>query len=355
MNNTSKSIYYDFIMSDSENSMKTIFHKKWIAFLNELEVPYGKAIQLRIGNHLRPLLVYWGNAIGSKSVDTMDVDAATETAFCIEIMHKTSIIIDDLIDADEKRHNQTAFHIQYTPEEAIIFAIYFLGKAFQKMNDLSIHHPVLNNFSTGILSQTLCSMANGCLQELTLTPDSCYDIQKISNIISLETSSLIKNSALLGFVISRKPSSIQMKLLSDIGDKVGYLFQAMNDLEPFSSYENVSFHKGSLNTDFERSRKNLIVTYIYGMCNVKEKQQLLALKNTPDAVSYMLRLYQKYNIFDVVQDDLKKVENQVASSLDQLVDQQINRQSLDEFHMFFTETMKIAKDRLFTNTASEID
>lgn len=355
MNNTNESIYYDFIMSDSENSMKIIFHKKWIAFLNELEVPYGKAIQLRIGNHLRPLLVYWGNAIGSKSVDTMDVDAATEIALCIEIMHKTSIIIDDLIDADEKRHNQTAFHMQYTPEEAIIFAIYFLGKAFHKMNELSIHHPALNNFSTGILSQTLCSMANGCLQELTLTPDSCYDIQKISNIISLETSSLIKNSALLGFVISREPSSIQMKLLSDIGDKVGYLFQAMNDLEPFSSYENISFHKGSRNTDFERSRKNLIVTYIYGMCNAKEKQRLLALSNTPDAVPYMLRLYQKYNIFNVVQDDLKKVENQVASSLDQLVDQQINKQSLYEFHMFFTEIMKIAKDRLFTNTASEID
>ncbi len=355
MSNTSESTYYNFIMSDSEKSMKTIFHKKWIAFLNELEVPYGKAIQLRIGSHLRPLLVYWGNAIGSESIDTMRIDVATEIAICVEIMHKTSIIIDDLIDADEKRHNQTAFHMQYSSEEAIIFAIYFLGKAFQKMNELSISYPALNSFPIGILSQTLCSMARGCLQELTLTPDSRYDIQKISNIISLETSSLIKNSALLGFVISREPNSIQMKLLSDIGDKVGYLFQAMNDLEPFSSYENISLHKGSLNTDFERSRKNLIVTYIYGMCSVKEKQQLLALKNTSEAVAYILSLYQKYNIFKVVRDDLKEVENQVNSSLKQLVNQDINKQCLDEFYMFFTEIMNIAKARLFTNTDSEID
>jgi len=236
MNCTNELTYYNFIMGDSEESMNAVFHKKWIAFLDDLEVPYGKAIQLRIGNHLRPLLVYWGNAMGTKSVDAMCVDAATEMALCVEIMHKTSIIIDDFIDEDEKRHNKMAFHKQYSPEEAVIFSIYFLSKAFQKMNQLSAKYPIVNNFSIGLFSQTLCSMADGCLQELTLTADSRYDIQKISRIISLETSALIKNSALLGFIINRMPTDAQMKLLNDMGDKVGYLFQAMNDLEPFSSY-----------------------------------------------------------------------------------------------------------------------
>ncbi|MBD5443946.1 MAG: hypothetical protein HDR29_00145 [Lachnospiraceae bacterium] len=355
MSSTNKLTYYDFIMGDSEESMKAIFHKKWIAFLDELEVPYGKAIQLRIGNHLRPLLVYWGNAMGAESVDTICVDAVTAIALCVEIMHKTSIIIDDLIDADEKRHNKTAFHKQYSQEETIIFAVYFLGKAFQKMNELSTLYPALNSLHMGLFSQTLCSMANGCLQELTLTSESRYDIKKISNIISMETSTLIKNSALLGFIISKSPTNAQIKLLNDIGDKVGYLFQAMNDLEPFSSFENISFHKGSLNTDFERSRKNLIVTYIYGMCSAKEKQRLLESNNSPEAIPYMIQLYKKYNIFNVVRDDLKDVESQVDSLLSQLANQQINKQCLDEFHIFFTEIMKIAKDKLFTNTTIEID
>ncbi len=355
MDCTNKLTYYNFIMGDSEESMNAVFHKKWIAFLDGLEVPYGKAIQLRIGNHLRPLLVYWGNAMGSESIDAMCVDAATEIALCVEIMHKTSIIIDDFIDEDEKRHNKTAFHKQYSSEEAVIFSIYFLGKAFQKMHKLSAQYPVLNNFSMGLFSQTLCSMADGCLQELTLTADSRYDIRKISNIISLETSALIKNSALLGFIISRTPTDAQIKLLNDMGDKVGYLFQAMNDLEPFSSYENISFHKGSPNMDFERSRKNLIIAYIYGMCNSKEKQQLLELKNTPETVPHIFQLYKKYDIFNVVRKDLKDVENQVDSLLNQLSRQQINKQCLDEFHIFFTDIMKIAKKRLFTNTADKID
>jgi len=355
MNCTNELTYYNFIMGDSEESMNAVFHKKWIAFLDDLEVPYGKAIQLRIGNHLRPLLVYWGNAMGTKSVDAMCVDAATEMALCVEIMHKTSIIIDDFIDEDEKRHNKMAFHKQYSPEEAVIFSIYFLSKAFQKMNQLSAKYPIVNNFSIGLFSQTLCSMADGCLQELTLTADSRYDSQKISRIISLETSALIKNSALLGFIINRMPTDAQMKLLNDMGDKVGYLFQAMNDLEPFSSYENISFHKGSPNMDFERSRKNLVIAYIYGMCNSKEKQKLLELKNTTETVPYIFQLYKKYDIFHVVQKDLQDVENQVDALLNQLAEQQINKQCLNEFHIFFTDIMKIAKNRLFTNTVDKID
>lgn len=347
--------YYDFIMGNSDVSMNTIFHKKWIAFLDKLEVQYGKAIQLRIGNHLRPLLVYWGNAFGAESIDAICVDAATEMALCIEIIHKTSIIIDDLIDSDEKRHNRAAFHKQYSPEEAIIFAIYFLGKAFCKMNELSIHYPNLKNISMDIFSKTLYTMANGCLQELTLTADSRYDIQAISNIISMETSALIKNSALLGFLISRTPNNEQMKLLNDIGDKVGFLFQAMNDLEPFSSYKNISLHKGSFNIDFERSRKNIIVAYIYGMCSTKEKQRLKETQNAPEAIPYMIQLYSKYNIFNAVQNDLKDIKDQVEILIDQLENQQINKQCLDEFHRFFAEIMEIANEKLFTYNAAEID
>lgn len=355
MDKTKKITYYDFIMGDSEESMKNIFHKKWITFLDELEVPYGKAMQLRIGNHLRPLLVYWGNAIGANSIDTMNVNVATEIALCVEIMHKTSIIIDDLIDADEKRHNRIVFHKQYSLEETIIFAVYLLGKAFQKMNELSVHYPTLNNFSMDLFSKTLCLMANGCLQELTLTETTRYDIKEISHIISLETSSLIRNSALLGFIINRMPNNLQMDLLNDMGDKVGYLFQAMNDLEPFSSYENISFHKGSVNTDFERSRKNLIVTYIYGMCNTKEKERLLESKNTLETMPYIFQLYKKYNIFDLVRNDLKDIEDQVDSLLKQLANEQVNKQSLSEFRVFFKEIMKIATDKLFTNNTIEID
>ena len=72
-------------------------------------------------------------------------------------------------------------------------------------------------------------------------------------------------------------------------------------------------------------------------------------------VPHIFQLYKKYDIFNVVRKDLKDVENQVDSLLNQLSGQQINKQCLDEFHIFFTDIMKIAKKRLFTNTADKID
>ena len=146
-----------------------------------------------------------------------------------------------------------------------------------------------------------------------------------------------------------------MILLNDIGDKVGFLFQAMNDLEPFSSYKNISLHKGSFNIDFERSRKNLIAAYIYGMCGTKEKQQLKETKNASEAISYLIQLYKKYSIFNIVQNDLKKVEGQVEALIDQLAIQQINKQCLDDFRDFFANIMRIATEKLFTYNSTEID
>lgn len=58
-------------MGDSDQSCKQYFHNKWIAFLDSITMPYKNALQLRIGSHLRPLLVYWGKALGSANEDDL--------------------------------------------------------------------------------------------------------------------------------------------------------------------------------------------------------------------------------------------------------------------------------------------
>ena len=49
------------------------------------------------------------------------------------MIHKISIIVDDLIDQDIRRHNASTFHIQYSKEETIIFAVYMIGTAFENI------------------------------------------------------------------------------------------------------------------------------------------------------------------------------------------------------------------------------
>lgn len=348
-----ENFYYNKIMGDSEQSYKYLFHNKWITFLDNIALPYSNAMQLRIGNHLRPLLVYWGSALDPKNQDFVISEDVTELAICVEILHKVSIIVDDLIDNDVKRHNKTTFHIQYTPQETIIFAVYMLGKAFEKINVLSQKYSNLQNPFNNIYAKTLQEMANGCLLELTLTSEQTYDYEKIVSIICQETSTLIKNSLLLGFMtgMSKEQSVIQMIEL--IGSKVGYLFQAMNDLEPFCSASNLVYHKGNLNMDFEHSRKNIVLPYIYGFCSVHEKKKLL--ESTEVNKEMVLKLYQKYEIETVIKNDLKDVEYELEKHFNELSKMDINISCLSDFHQFYCSIINMAKERLNSISTEPID
>lgn len=353
MKNKNDGFYYSKIMGNSEQSCKQYFHNKWIDFLDDIALPYGSAVQLRIGNHLRPLLVYWGNALGSTKEDDLFKDDILELAISVEILHKVSIIVDDLIDHDIKRHNKTTFHIQYSPEETIIFAVYMMGKAFDKISILSQKYNHSESLFNKIYAKTLQEMANGCLSELTLTPEKRYNYENIVSIICKETSTLIKNSLLLGFMtnIPQNPETIQTIEL--IGDKVGYLFQVMNDLEPFCSANSLIYHKGTLNMDFQHSRKNIVLPYVYGSCTAYEKKQLLKYENTD--VELLLHLYDKYKIEKIIKSDLKNIEDEIEIHFNKLGDMNINLPCLNDFQKFYIDIITIAKKRLNSMSKEPID
>lgn len=343
--------YYNKIMGDSNQSFKKVFHNKWLSFLNSIELPYSNAMQLRIGSHLRPLLVYWGAALGADNRECSLTDDVSELAICVEILHKTSIIIDDLIDHDIKRHNQTTFHIQYTPEETIIFAVYMMGKAFEKINTLSLRYDNLNSPLNNIYAKTIQEMATGCLSELSLSIEKKYNYEKVVSIICQETSTLIKNSLLMGFMTNKSVMPDTIQIIELIGDKVGFLFQAMNDLEPFCSNKNLIHHKGILNMDFEHSRKNIVLPYIYGSCSIHEKKQLLKSND----IEMILNLYKKHKIEMTIKNDLEKIESEVEIHFQKLEEMQLNISCLKDFYLFYCNIINIAKERLNNNSEEPID
>lgn len=346
-------LYYKYIMGESDSSIQNVFHKKWITFLDSINMPYSKALQLRIGSHLRPLLVYWGYFLGKKEDDEQELNQITELALCVEIIHKVSIIVDDLIDKDIRRHNASTFHIQYSAEETIIFAVYMIGIAFEKLNMIAQKYPKASGFSAKMYAQTLRIMSEGCLQELLLNSKSRYDLTKIHNIISMETSTLIKNSLLSGFTFVIPQNNTSVQLIKQIGDKVGYLFQVMNDMEPFTSASRLTIHKGTLNLDFERSRKNMVLPYIYGSCSVQEKERLVSLSE--NNTEYMLELYFKYKIEQLMLNDITRIENQIDNIFVTLEQQPINIYCLKDFIRFYKKIMEIGKSRLHQASHEPID
>ena len=336
--------YYDLIMGRGENSFTNCFNACWSKQLDQMPKPYADALQLRIGNQLRPKLTCWGAAFNTSKVDELDLSQVAVVASYVEMLHKASIIIDDMIDRDDARHGKKAFHAEFGCDKAVIFALVLLGKGSAGINEV-FRHTQSRYQSVALYSQTIYHMAEGCLEELELNPFTRFDADRIRRIIDLETISLIKNSFLLGYWSNYGVDLNIEQNMVKIGENCGYIFQILNDLEPFSDIDQNSAYKGGWNIDMNRDRKNIAVAYIYGAASKQERQSLKVL--TGDALhSLVLELYEKYSIYNEICNEARALEQQTNDLITALYQSSPYTDSLDDFKIFVHEMVEICFSKL---------
>ncbi|HHT7646486.1 TPA: helical hairpin domain-containing protein [Streptococcus suis] len=107
------------------------------------------------GNRFRPLLTYYGYTLYSNELNETIYHSAT----AIELIHKASIIIDDIIDQDEKRHGLPTVHQQYSINEALIITVFLLGKCIELLSNI-------DDSTIRLFSQMISKMCQGTLSEL---------------------------------------------------------------------------------------------------------------------------------------------------------------------------------------------
>lgn len=336
--------YYDLIMNPSKNSFTQQFNACWNRQLDQFPKPYADALQLRIGNHLRPKLTCWGAAFNTNNVNEINLEKTSKIAAYIEMLHKASIIIDDIIDNDDARHGKKTFHLEFGQDKSVIFALSLLGKGMNGINEVfqktSSHYQ-----SISIFSNTIYNMATGCLEELELDSTSRYDINKIRRIINYETISLIKNSLLLGYLSNCSNNKTMEEIIVEIGKNCGYIFQILNDMEPFASKDTNIAYKGGENIDINRNRKNIAVAYIYGSASSKEKDSLLKLSGN-ELKNFIIDLYNKYDVYEEVCTEARSIEQQTYELIIKL--QCLNKcpNSLEDFKTFVHEMINICFSKL---------
>lgn len=337
--------YYDLIMGQGEKSFTSCFNACWSKQLDQMPKPYADALQLRIGNQLRPKLTCWGAAFNTNQVDELDLSQVAMVASYVEMLHKASIIIDDMIDRDVARHGKKAFHAEFGRDKAVVFALALLGKGSSGINEV-FYRTQSNYQSVALYAQTICHMAEGCLEELELNPLSRYDTDHIRRIISLETISLIKNSFLLGYWSNcGMDLNIEQNIVK-IGENCGYIFQILNDLEPFSNIDQNSTYKGGWNIDMDRDRKNIAVAYIYGAASKHERQSLKALSGE-ELHLLVLELYEKYSIYNEICNEARALEQQTNDLITALYQLIPHTDSLDDFKIFVHEMVEICFSKLW--------
>lgn len=336
--------YYDLIMDPIEGGFTQQFNQCWCLQLDELAKPYSEAIQLRIGNQLRPKLTCWGAAFNTDSIKEINLEQTAQIAAQVEMVHKASLIIDDMVDNDDARRGEKAFHTQFGQNKAVLFAIALLSRGIAGINKI-LHGSSSHYRSLSLYTDTILRMATGCLEELNLDNVSRYDLKKIRHIIDFETIALIKNSFLLGYWSNWDGNCDLEKCLVEIGENCGYIFQLLNDLEPFSAMQSNFNYKGGQNIDVDRNRKNIVVAYIFGASSPKEKELLSTLTGVP-LQNLILQLYLEYSVYDAICQEAKCMEQMIDGQINDI--RQISRHTncLEDFRGFVHEVIGLCFSRL---------
>lgn len=294
-------------MFDSgEKAFLQEFQAEWTKQIHQL---YCTQVQLLIGNHIRPRLVYWGYCAGRSITTLNEMFVPVKIAVIIELIHKASILLDDYIDGDIERRGEKSFWVEYGEKRTMLFVLHMIGRAIQLMNELCSQKEILVDDYLHLmrtLTDTMESMSIGVLEELDLNQESQFDIKVIEDIINKETSTLLSNSLLFGYYASGRHTLETLAHIELIGRKCGYMFQTMNDLEPLCQAGKSAEYKGQLNTDFASSRKNIGIAYLFPQLTASEKICLLNAQQEKDNDT-ILYLVQKHGIVDQILSQMELV------------------------------------------------
>lgn len=286
--------YYNLIMGTDDTCFLPTFNKLWKKEIESQSLPYTNAIQIETGNRLRPLLMAWGYYANCSRENNSYI---ADYAISIELLHKASILLDDLIDEDIARHECETFHIQYSKQEALLYALYILNRSITLIHEKDIKN---QKFYTSILLKIIDNMARGGIKEVSSTT-ATFSLTDAKEIIELETVSLIENSFILGYKLSASTYLDVPDAVTSIGYSCGYCFQVLNDIEPFSAPHINQKYKGNINYDFEKHRKNIVISFLYGCCTQHEREQL---KNICE-FEHVYKLVKKYDVLSTILSELE--------------------------------------------------
>lgn len=273
------------------------FLPEWEQFLRSCDPTLSAARQLHIGNHMRPQLACWGFMINKDITTHNDYAGIAKLAVSIEAIHKASVIIDDIIDGDTKRRGEDCMHVAFGVYHTVLFAVCMLARGIEQFRNAL---PDGNSAAYADMVDTLCglihSMCSGAITELSASVQQQIDLSFVQSIIDCETAQLIKNSLYMGFLLSGEANAAAGDRLCAIGLKCGYIFQVMNDLEPFCNPRYIAAYKGDINADYIRSRKSIVLPYLYRACSKKDKERLLNAIGSPESFEEVRDLFDKYSV-----------------------------------------------------------
>jgi heptaprenyl diphosphate synthase len=224
------------------------------------------------GLRVRPVLVYLGyNLLNETAVSN---DAVVSLAAVWELIHKSSVILDDLVDGDEQRRGDPTFHSQHGPANTTIFAFWLVNQANQIMHGL-VDSPHVKSHQSSVLLRYYDALSNdltvGALHELA-AKDSPTSVLECMRTIARQSATLICTCLASGFAMSDRVSPAVLEEVESLGRRIGMVYQVMNDLMAFTTAADKGRFASSEHwSDIVSNRKNLVVSIAYEGLSVEQR------------------------------------------------------------------------------------
>ena len=314
-------LFDTLVLGSSTNSFINLFELRWKEHLSSFPQKYRQAKQLQIGSRFRPLLVAWGHLLSGGDFGSARRLEVANLAVYVELLHKATLLIDDFIDGDNARHGRPAFHAEFGDHEAVLFAIYLLGDCLDELSASTrcFHREKLYPDIVDLLSRAIKDMALGGLEEINLDRDEFGSISKIEKIMELQTAALVKNGLLVGYKYGRGDPAGD-RAIDSLGYDSSYLFQALNDLEPFLGARRNSDYKGAANTDVSRFRKNLAVANLLNKLSARDRKEFHGLRtNSASLLGAKLEEWlHEYRVIEHMAENLGLVKQNIDRTINTL-------------------------------------
>ncbi len=335
------------ILDERINNMNNSFLKDYYSEIKDYILVGGKRI--------RPLLtIATFNGITKRMADII-----VRPSVGIEFLHNATLIHDDIIDKDDYRRGNPAFHYR--------FQQYHLKNQFEKMGakDFGTSIGIIGGDTTFIMGadayfnqdfsrdlnlnsiyyyrQAFTEVIHGVLIEIDMVNKSSLSMDEYIQMISLKTGALIEKSILIGANYAQIEKEYT-PLLSTYGINLGIIFQIIDDILGTFGDEKVTGKP--TDGDIREGKRTCLLIEAMNKLEANKKDDLLTLFSkseiNSEEVQEVKDLFMEAGVIDTCRKLATKYYDEASDALEKLKSI-VNDSEIE----FFENLLKFVLERKF--------
>jgi geranylgeranyl diphosphate synthase type I len=339
-------------------TIASIFDERINSMNNKFLIDYYSEIKdyfLVGGKRIRPLLtIATYNGITNKIADEI-----VRPSVGIEFLHNATLIHDDIIDKDDFRRGNPAFHYR--------FQQYYLKNQYEKMGaaDFGTSIGIIGGDTTFIMGadayfnqdfsrdlnlnsiyyyrQAFTEVIHGVLIEIDMVNKSSLSMDEYIQMISLKTGALIEKSILIGANYAQVEKEYT-PLLSTYGINLGIIFQIIDDV--LGTFGDEKITGKPTDGDIREGKRTCLLIEAMNRLEEKKKDDLLALFSKPEISSEDVQdvkdLFMEADVIDICRKLATKYYEEASDALEKLKPV-VNDSEIE----FFENLLKFVLERKF--------